>query len=342
VKNRRRNQMHHNHLRNPIIWLGLIIIPLLALLLWDEMGNLIENFQSKKKVATQEINLTAAQEPLYVDDVNSLSMHHLIEKQKDGEFRRQVYPYSVVDGGVHNVEDLRSAIWRDPVVAKHYLNFKLDRARVIEAEADRTFHVSYRIGGEIFWTRKRLKVAKGERLITDGTNFTRTRCANVLSDVPQGNTSPDEPAPEVLDTPTLSPSDPLPSTPPVVTPGRIPGSGPLPGPDPDPGAFPGPGTDPGSDPGSGPGSGPGTGPGTNPGAGPGSNPGTGPGSDPGSGPGSDPGSSPGSGPGTGPGLLPGPGPDPAPAPVPEPSTMLLLGSGLLGLLGYGRKKFFRK
>jgi hypothetical protein len=29
-------------------------------------------------------------------------------------------------------------------------------------------------------------------------------------------------------------------------------------------------------------------------------------------------------------------------PIPEPSTMLLLGSGLIGLVGYGRKKFLKK
>jgi len=276
--------------------MGLIITPFLVLLLWDEVENLIENFQSKIEVADQVNNLSATQEPLYVEDVNKpkYNMDQFTEKQKDGEFRRQVYPYSVVDGGVHSVQELRSAIWRDPVVAKHYSNFKLDRARVIEAKADRDLHVSYRIGGEIFWTKKRLKVAKGERLITDGTNFTRTRCANVLSEVLPGKTSPDEPAPEVFDTPLNPPADTIPSMPPVVI-----GEGPL-----DPPADPAPFIPPVVIGGGAPGPGGGNSPGPVP--------------------------------------VPGPDPVPDPVPVPEPATLLLFVSGLLGLAGYGRRKFFKK
>jgi hypothetical protein len=286
-------------LRNLILWSGLIIAPLLLLLLWDEAENLFENFRSHN---------TATQDPLHVEDANPpmFNMHHLMQEQKDGESSPRVYPYSVVDGGVHSVQELRSAIRRDPVVAKHYSNFKLERARVIEAKADRHFHVSYRMGDEIFWTKKRLKVAKGEKLITDGANSTRTRCANVLSEAPQGKTSLNEPTAEVLDTPTLFPSDPSPFMPPVVvaggTPGPMGGSGGGVG-DPDgEGVFPG--------------LGPGFGPGAL------------------------------SGPGllAGPGLLSGPGsgpesgPESGPGPVPEPTTLLLIGSGLAGLWGF-RKKF---
>jgi hypothetical protein len=152
MKNRRRRRLHHR-LRNPIIWMGLIIASFLVLLLWDEAGNIVENFRSKKEGADPVINLTATQEPWYAGDVNRPmdGMHH---GKKDGEVLRRVYPYSVVDGGVHSVPELRLAIGRDPVVAKHYSNFKLDRARIIEAKADGDFHVSYRMGDEIFWTKK--------------------------------------------------------------------------------------------------------------------------------------------------------------------------------------------
>ncbi len=222
--------MRRVHSRSLFLGAALIMTPLLLFLLRDEVRNLPKKFLPEKKPEKQAIDLTAPQRSFSFEDIHrpTDNLDHSAAGQSDGRRGPPVYPYSVVDGGVSSVQDLRSAMWRDPVVAKHYSNFELDGAKVIEARTGGDFHVSYRVGDQIFWTRKRLKVARGEKLITDGTNFARTRCANLLSDVPRGKTSPDEPEAEVFDTPTLPPSAPSPLPPSVVS-----GEGP-----PDPGDPP--------------------------------------------------------------------------------------------------------
>lgn len=337
IKKRRRWRKHRDHQRRLRIWLCLIATFCFVLPLWDEAENLIGKFQSQKGVLKQAIRLTGIREPLSIEEANrppKYNLHHLTKKQKDGEFWPRVFPYSVVEGGVHSVQELRSVILQDPVIAKHYSNFNLDRARIIEAKADRDFHVSYRIGDDIFWTNKKLKVAKGERLITDGTNSTRTRCANMLSEVPLGKTSPNEPVPEVLNEPLdplayefiQEPIDPLnvsqnlSEIPPISSDPRSGNDQPSPSSEPAPlippvliGGGPPGGIPPGPIP---------PGPGPIP-PGPGPIP-PGPGPIP---PDPDP-------------IPPGPEPIP-PAPVPEPTTMLLVGFGLAGFWGF-RKKFKKR
>lgn len=112
-----------------------------------------------------------------------------------------IYPYSIVPGGIHSVEDLRRAIASDPVVAAQYAKFNVAQFRIVKLRHDRYAYVSFRMGSEVFWTKKQLRLPRGETLITDGEHFARTRCGNQLSQVFHANTWSSEPSPAVLDTP---------------------------------------------------------------------------------------------------------------------------------------------
>jgi hypothetical protein len=114
-----------------------------------------------------------------------------------------VYPYSVVPGGVASIAELQAAIDHDRVVARHYAGFDLKKARMIELRRARLAYLSYRMGEQIFWTRRLVALHKGEKLITDGKILARARCGNRLSELPQTVVAPDEPKIETLENPII-------------------------------------------------------------------------------------------------------------------------------------------
>ncbi|HEU4373436.1 MAG TPA: PEP-CTERM sorting domain-containing protein, partial [Telluria sp.] len=110
-----------------------------------------------------------------------------------------VYRNSVLPGGVGSSAELRFALAHDPVAAAHYAGFNVAAARKVQVERSRMAHVSYRIGDKIYWTRKPVRLALGETLLSDGEHLVRGRCGNRIADEPQGPVLQNEPAPEVLE-----------------------------------------------------------------------------------------------------------------------------------------------
>jgi len=96
-----------------------------------------------------------------------------------------VYPYSIIPGGVSGVAELKRIIRSDRVVAAHYASFNVDAATEVTVSKPRAVYVSYRKGDQVFWTAKKLMLAQGETLLTDGANEMRARCANRISDLPR-------------------------------------------------------------------------------------------------------------------------------------------------------------
>lgn len=116
----------------------------------------------------------------------------------------RVYPFSVIPGGVGSAAELKRAVSRDPVVAEHYSDFGVSGARVVALNQGKALYVSYRFGDRIFWTKRRLRLPRGERVITDGVHFARTRCGNRLSEIPRTPVSPFQPADRTLEGPPVA------------------------------------------------------------------------------------------------------------------------------------------
>ena len=115
---------------------------------------------------------------------------------------RPVYPYSVVAGGVEDAKELKWVAEHDPIVGAHYAGFDYAHAQVVRLTLARTAYLSYRIGNHIYWTRRRITLHKGEKVITDGRMTARARCANRVEETPQQQAvSPAEPPAQKFDEP---------------------------------------------------------------------------------------------------------------------------------------------
>jgi len=117
---------------------------------------------------------------------------------------RPNYPYSVIPGGAYSPAELRVANEKDTVVRDHYAGFNLHAVQLVTLTADRYQYVSFRMNNRVFWTHKKLRIPKGAILLTDGSNYARTRCGNRLSSTPQANTTPLEPSAELLSMPPFT------------------------------------------------------------------------------------------------------------------------------------------
>lgn len=148
--------------------------------------------------------------PLYWTDVD-------IPVSAEASAQRAVYPYSVIPGGVVSSKELTAALHRDSVAAAHYSDFRASSARIMRLPKTRQVYVSYRLGDRVFWTSKRVTLAAGETILTDGSHLARTRCGNRISEVP-GPTSPAEPPLQAMNKPVFrnpadGPSDTAPAAP---------------------------------------------------------------------------------------------------------------------------------
>jgi len=95
---------------------------------------------------------------------------------------RKVYPFSIIPGGVYSADELARSILLDPSLAEHYRDIRMKDLIAVRTQASMRAYVSFRRDGQIFWTSKKLTIASGEIVLTDGEHMIRGRCGNRIQE----------------------------------------------------------------------------------------------------------------------------------------------------------------
>jgi hypothetical protein len=117
---------------------------------------------------------------------------------------RKVYPFSIVPGGVENLDEAKR-VMKDPPNHSNYAGVDFTHLRQVTLKKNLSGYVSYRWDEKIYWTSRELTLRAGETVFTDGVYLVRGRCLNSFSQFPMLPILPNEPTEQVLDTPVEIP-----------------------------------------------------------------------------------------------------------------------------------------
>jgi hypothetical protein len=129
------------------------------------------------------------------------------------ESRRSRDRFAVIPGGI-TCDDLTA-------IVAVYPTFDSTKCKLVKLTADEDVYVAYHRNGTLYWTQKKVHLAKGEEVITDGTLSIRARCGNNLSTTPKKPTEPNSPTGTELQTPETEPMPTLTEMPFLIPPSLI-------------------------------------------------------------------------------------------------------------------------
>jgi hypothetical protein len=131
---------------------------------------------------------------------------------------RQIFPFSVIPGGVLDERELADSIAKDEVVRKHYGDLEPDRMWFTRTKEPMAAYVSYRKGSDVRWTSHPVTIPANELVLTDGKHMVRARCGNRI-EVKKPEPLPAQVIPPDIPPPDIAMETGLPSLiPPTVTP----------------------------------------------------------------------------------------------------------------------------